>query len=292
MKPRTFNYHRPDSLEEALGLLAQHADEAKVLAGGQSLLPMLNFRLASPAHLLDINRIAALGGLAYDNDALAIGAIVRQRAVENTPDVALSYPLLRSALTQVAHLQIRNRGTVCGSLAHADASAELPAVMVTLGASMVALSARAKREIPAEEFFEFHLGTALAADELLAEVRLPPPPAGSYGTFVEVARRAGDFALVGAAVQATISDDGVVRALRIACTGVAPTPLLVPDAAAVALGSNLSDSVLLEVDQAVRRVLDPPGDVHASASYRKVVAGTIVRRALAALRDEAAASHG
>lgn len=286
MKPRPFAYHAPNTLEEVLGLLTTHAEEAKILAGGQSLVPMLNFRLASPAHLIDINGVAGLDGFSVGTDGMSIGATVRQRSVERSAEVAAGYPVLSEALGQVAHVQVRNRGTVCGSLAHADASAELPAVMLALDAEMVARSAHGERRIAAADFFEFHLGTALAPDELLTEVRVPPVTGRVGGTFVEVARRAGDFALVGAAVHVERADDGRVSRARIVCSGVAPVPQPLAEAAQLAMGSDLGDALLLEIDQLVRRSLDPPGDVHASASYRKVVAGTLVRRALAKIRDE------
>ena len=291
MKPGLFTYHRPSTVEEAVALLAEHGDEAKVLAGGQSLLPMLNFRLARPAHLIDINRVAGLDALHFTEAEMRIGATVRQRTVERAPDVVVSYPLLARALPQVAHLQIRNRGTVCGSLAHADAAAELPAVMVTLGATIVARSPRGERLIPAEHFFEFHLGTALAADELLTEVRVPAPTTLSSGTFIEVARRAGDFALVGAAVQATYGEGGSLSALRIACSGVAPVPFALDEAARLGVGAPLSDELLIEIQEATRRAVDPPDDVHAPASYRRSVAGAVVRRALEGLRAEMEAAR-
>jgi aerobic carbon-monoxide dehydrogenase medium subunit len=285
VKPRSFTYHRPERLSEATALLAEHAEDAKILAGGQSLLPMLNFRLASPAHLVDVNRISAIGRIEVTDSGVAIGAGVRQRSVELSPDIALGYPLITSALRQVAHLQIRNRGTVCGSLAHADAAAELPAVMVALGAQLVARSSAGQRLIPAADFFEFHLGTALRADELLVEVRVPAPPAGSQGCFVELARRRGDFALVGVAAQVHFDTDGRVNDASLVFSGVAPTPLPLPLAAEIAIGSTLEDELLAEVQEAVRRALDPPGDVHASGAYRRQVAGTLARRALASLRD-------
>jgi carbon-monoxide dehydrogenase medium subunit len=253
---------------------------------------MLNFRLASPAHLVDINRVEGLDKLEFSKDAMRIGATVRQRAVELAPDAALSYPLVARALPQVAHLQIRNRGTICGSLAHADAAAEMPTVMVALGATMVARSARGERLIPAASFFEFHLGTALQADELLVEVRLPAPVGRATGTFVEIARRAGDFALVGAAVQVAFGEVGEVSDLRVVCSGVAPVPFAIEGAAQLVVGNELRDELLIELQQLVGRSLDPPEDVHASAAYRRAVAGTLVRRALEQLRAEMEQDNG
>jgi carbon-monoxide dehydrogenase medium subunit len=291
VKPRYFEYHRPTSIDEVLELLSEYGDEAKILAGGQSLIPMLNFRIASPAHLIDINSVTELDQLNLTPRGVQIGATSRQRTVENAPEIALSYPLVRRALVQVAHPQIRNRGTFCGSVAHADASAELPSVVLALDAQIIARSSRGERTISAEEFFEFHLVTALASDELLFEVKLPPLAAGSNGTYVEIARRAGDFALAGVAVQAVIDESGTVESLRMACSGVGPVPQLLEEAAQLAIGSDLSDELLLEIDSIVRTTIDPPDDVHASANYRRVVTGTVVRRALKQLRDEARTSH-
>lgn len=291
MKPRPFCYHAPRTLETALALLAEHGDEAKVLAGGQSLIPMLNFRLASPAHLVDITRVAGLDHLKLEANEFRLGATLRQRALETAPDAAVSFPIVPEALRHVAHFQIRNRGTIGGSLAHADAAAELPAVMVALGAQMRVASLRATRMVAAREFFRFHLATILEADELLVEVVLPLQAVSTEGTFVEVARHTGDFALVGSAVQTAFGDSGRVSDCQIVCCGVAPVPFELPEAATICIGSDLSDPVLAEVEQAVRMGLDPPSDIHASGSYRRQVGGALVRRALAAIRSRRD-SHG
>lgn len=291
MKPRDFVYHRPASVSEILELLDEFGDDAKILAGGQSLIPMLNFRIASPGHLIDINNVPGLDNLSLGDDGLRLGATVRQRTVENSPEVVLSYPIMSRALLQVAHPQIRNRGTICGSVAHADSSAELPSVMVVLGAELVARSHRGDRTISVDEFFEFHLGTALKSDEFLAEIRLPRLARRAFGTFVEVARRTGDFALVGVAAQVTIDDDGRVTDSRIACSGVSQVPLLLAEVAQLTIGTDLRDDLLMEIDHMVRGMIDPPDDVHASTAYRRVVAGAIVRRALTQLRDEARSAH-
>src|SRR5262244_4012527 len=200
MKPPRFQYHDPAAVGEALALLAEHGDGAKVLAGGQSLMPMLNFRLARPAHLVDVNRIAALAALAVAADGgLVLGALVRQRALERSALIRERCPLVAQALPLVGHPQIRARGTLGGSLAHADPAAELPAVMVALGARLTLESARGRRTVAADDFFVAALATALAPDELLTAIALPPWPARTGSSVQEVAVRRGDFALGGVA---------------------------------------------------------------------------------------------
>ncbi|MBV9282921.1 MAG: FAD binding domain-containing protein, partial [Chloroflexi bacterium] len=198
MKPPPFTYHAPRSLDEALALLARHGDEAKVLAGGQSLIPLLNFRLARPAHLVDVTRIPDLASIQRKGDALVIWAAARQAALERSSEVAMGWPILLEAVRYVGHPQIRNLGTVGGSVAHADPAAELPAVLSLLDARFHVRSARGPRQIAAEDFFLTYFTTALEADELLVEIEAPPVDRGTGHAFVEFARRDGDFALGGA----------------------------------------------------------------------------------------------
>ena len=197
MKPPRFDYHAPASIDDAVALLARYGGDAKVLAGGQSLMPMLNFRLARPAALVDVNRIAALAYVREDNGTVAFGAMTRQRTIEFSPVVARRLPLLLEATRWVGHLPIRSRGTIGGSIAHADPSAEYPAVLTALDGEVVAQGPRGRRTLKAEELFETYLTTRLAPDELLVEVRLPATPAGAGHAFEEFARRHGDFAIVG-----------------------------------------------------------------------------------------------
>src|ERR1700694_1242907 len=227
MKPPPFVYHRPGTLDEALDLLGEYGDEAKVLAGGQSLLPLLSLRLAHPAHLVDINRIdGKLSQVAQQDGGLPIGALVRQRAAESSPVVRAGCPLLAEALPLIGHTQIRNRGTVCGSLAHADPASELPAVALALDAQMVAQSrARGTRVIAADAFFRGYLTTALEPDELLMEFRMAAWPAGMGWSFQEVARRHGDFALVGVAAALRLDMAGTCQDVRLAAIGAGPGPL-------------------------------------------------------------------
>ena len=284
MKPPRFDYHAPLSLDEALELRSAFADDSVVLAGGQSLIPLLSMRLAMPGTVIDIGRIEALAGIAADNGTLALGAMARQRAAERSALVQEACPLLRQALLHVAHPTIRNRGTVGGSIAHADPAAELPAVATALDAQLVARSIRGERTIAAADFFLGPLTTALEPDELLVEVQLPRAAPRSGSAFVEVARRHGDFALVGAAASVTLAGDGTIAEARLAFTGVGGTPVRARDAE-----SALADRA--EIDEASRVAaehLEPATDIHASASYRKRVAAVVARRAL----TQAAAAAG
>lgn len=264
MKPAPFDYVAPTSLEEALELRSRFAGESAVLAGGQSLVPSLNLRLARTAVVIDVNGIEELRGLREDGGTLVIGATTRQRAVERDPR---AWPLLRQALPYVAHPAIRTRGTIGGSIAHADPAAELPAVVALHEGSVVAQSVRGTRTIPAVAFFTGWLTNALEPDELLTEVRLPPLPAGAETAFLELSRRHGDFALVGVAVAATPSE------VRIALTGVDGAPVV-----------RRFEEGTPEIGREVAASLDPPSDLHANADYRRRVAAVLVERALAQVR--------
>jgi len=281
MKPAPFAYHRPGSVDEALALLAQHGGDAKPLAGGQSLIPAMNFRLARPAVLVDLNRLTTLAGIRGGADSLRIGAMTRQRAVERDATVARDAPLLAEALPHIAHPQIRTRGTVGGSLAHADPAAELPAVMVALGATFDLHSPRGKRSVPAEAFYTGLFTTALTADELLAEIAIPPRTPRSGSAFLEVARRHGDYALAGVAAVLTLDDAGRCREARIALLSVGDGPVLAIKAAKAITGEKpTADAIQEAADAAASKDVDPPGDIHASAAYRRQLVGVLVRRAL------------
>src|SRR6184192_127038 len=281
MKPAPFDYFAPATLDEALALLAEHGGDAKPLAGGQSLLPAMNFGLARPAVLVDLNRISELAYVRAES-GVAIGAMTRQRVVERSDVVARAAPLLAEALPSIAHPQIRNRGTVGGSLAHADPAAELPAVMLALDARLEARSRSGTRTIPATAFFTGLFGTALMPDELLVEIALPPLPPGSGTAFVEVARRHGDYALVGAAVVVTLDERGRCRDARIALLSVGGGPVLAAEAMKLCVGESPSDEMLrATAEVAATRDIDPPSDIHASAAYRRRLAAVLTRRALA-----------
>jgi carbon-monoxide dehydrogenase medium subunit len=280
VKPPKFDYMAPTSVEEALAILAQHGDQAKVLAGGQSLVPLLNFRLARPVHLVDLNEIPGLDWIRVEAGRLVIGAMTRQRAVETSPLVMAHCPLLAEAMPQVGHVQIRNRGTVGGSLAHADPAAELPAVIAALDGELVLRGAGGQRVLRPEQFFVSYFSTAAEPTELLVEVRLPAMPPRTGTAFLEVSRRHGDFALVGVAATVTVDDAGVCTGCALVLTGVGPTPVVARDAARVLVGTRPTVEELDEVGRRVSEAVSPESDLHASREYRKHVAGVLTRRAL------------
>lgn len=277
MKPAPFAYAAPDTLDDAVALVRRYGQDGKVLAGGQSLVPLLNMRLARPAVLVDLNRVAALDYIKNGNE-VRIGAMTRQRTAELSPLVRQKLPLLAEALRYVGHPQIRNRGTVGGSIAHADPSAELPAVLAALDGTIVLQSARGTRTLRPDTFFLTYLTTAMAPDELLIEVRLPAHE--HLGTaFLEVARRHGDFALAGVAVVLEMNG-GRARSVRMAFTGVGPVPVRIEDAEAAVTDTPLTEASFAEVARIVSARLDPDSDIHATAAYRKRVAGVLAERAL------------
>jgi CO/xanthine dehydrogenase FAD-binding subunit len=280
MKPPPFDYMDPRSLDDAVGLLAEHGDEGKILAGGQSLVPLLNFRLAQPSVIVDVNRVVELSYLRRSNGRLRIGAMCRQTRLEQSPVAREGWGLLGDALALVAHPQIRNRGTVGGSAAHADPAAELPVAFSALEARFTARSSRGERVLDADEFFVTHLTTALEPDELLVEVEVPPVAEGTGHAFTEYSRRHGDFALGGAAVLYTKNGDGSCTDARIAMLGAADTPLRAREAEAALRGQKLDDDVAAEAAKLAARDIEPTGDIHGSSSYRKRLIEAMVRRAL------------
>jgi carbon-monoxide dehydrogenase medium subunit len=280
VKPPPFAYDSPETVDETLALLAEHGDDAKVLAGGQSLIPLLALRLARPARLIDVGRLTELQSVST-NGVTRIGAGVRQRVAERSPDLLAAQPLLARALPLIGHVPIRNRGTIGGSVAHADPAAELPAVALLAEATMVARRAGgATREIPADQFFDGFFTTALAPDELLVEVRLPAWPTGAGVSFQEVARRHGDFALVGAGAVVVRDGDGRVTDARLAFTGVASTPVRSASAEAAMQGQAPTADVIGAAAEVAAQDIDPSGDVHATAAYRRHVATVLARRVL------------
>ncbi len=282
MKPAPFRYFAPQTLDEALSLLAEHGYDAKALAGGQSLVPAMNFRLAQPAVLVDLNRIPELAFVqAADDGGLRIGAMTRQRTLERDPLVEARAPLIHAAMPHIAHAQIRNRGTIGGSLAHADPAAELPAVALALDASFRLRSQRGERWVAASEFFVSLFTTALEPDELLVEVALPPPLPRTGWAIQEVARRHGDYALVGVATALTLDEAGRCRQARIALLSVGDGPVLAKKAAALLAGERPTPDLITTVAETVARdEIDPASDIHASAAYRRHLAKVLTRRAL------------
>jgi aerobic carbon-monoxide dehydrogenase medium subunit len=279
VKPPAFEYVAVASADEAVAELAQHGDAAKLLAGGQSLMPILNLRLAAPARLVDLNRVAALASIQERAGGIAIGAMTRQRAVEKSALVAARLPLLTDALPWVGHSTIRNRGTLGGSLAHADPAGELPAVALCLDALFTVRDARKQRTIGAREFFTGYLTTALAPSELLTEVWFPALPTGSGSAWLEVARRHGDYALAGVAAVVTLNG-GVVREARLALTGVDAVPVRATAAEQLLAGAPLSAQSMAAAAEEVRRQVEPHTDIHATAAYRRHLAGVLTVRAL------------
>ena len=281
MRPPPFSYADPSTVDEALGLLAEHGDDAEILAGGQSLVPLLNFRLARPTVIVDINRIADLAHIEQRNGALEIGALTRHRAVEQSSLVREACPLLSEAIVHVGHVQIRNRGTVGGSLAHADPAAELAAVVTALGGSLRLRSASGERSLAPGDFFVSNLMTAIEPDEMLVAVELPAWPAGTATCFSEFSRRQGDFALAGAGAVITIGGDGRVERAGLALMGVGDRPF---DGAAIAnellCGEKPSEAAAHAVAERVQSSVDPFSDIHAPADYRRHLAGVVTRRAL------------
>lgn len=291
MKPPAFDYFAPQSLDEALALLAEHGDAGKVLAGGQSLVPMLNFRLVSPSCLIDINRIDTLAGISRTDGELVIGALTRTRALETSGDVARACPLVREVVPNIAHFQIRNRGTIGGSLSHADPAAELPATVVALDACLVLRSKRGERVVKAGEFFKGYLTTCLDPDELLTQIRLPVQPPSSGYAFMEVARRHGDFALVGVAATLSIDADDRCTAASIALTGVHDTPFRAGSATEILKGTILDDKHIEDAAQATAASLAPQSDIHASSEYRTHTAQVLTARVLAKAVERARAAR-
>ncbi|MDQ3875352.1 MAG: FAD binding domain-containing protein [Actinomycetota bacterium] len=279
VKPPPFEYDAPTSLDEALALLAAHGDEVKVLAGGQSLLPLLNFRLVRPARLLDLNRVAELAYLRSDDGRLRIGSMVRSRTLERSREAGNS-PLLQEAVGYSGHPQIRNRGTVGGSCAHADPAAELPCALLALDARLRLRSLRAERVVHADEFFVSTFTTALRPDELLVEVEVPAQQRRTGTAFLEHARVHGDFALAGAAAVVTVGDDGVVERAALSLLGVADRPVRRADAERALAGRPFGADGAREAAAVAVAGLEPLSDLRASGAYRNALAQELVRRAV------------
>lgn len=278
MKPPPFRYSSPTTVAEAVALLVEHADDdPRVLAGGQSLVPLMNFRLAQPGRLVDLRRVAGLDLIRHDGDVLVIGAMVRQAVAERSPEVALAAPLLAEALGNVAHPPIRNSGTVVGSIAHADPAAELPAVALAMDADMTAVGPRGERRIPAAEFFQGPFTTALEPDEILTEVRFPASAGGH--AFAEFARTHGNFAIAGVAALLTVTDGRTSRA-AIAASGVGHTPLRLHPAEQALVGAAADPAAVAAAVEAGTDGLHPAGDLHAGTETRLDIARACLRAAI------------
>jgi CO/xanthine dehydrogenase FAD-binding subunit len=288
MKPAPFKYIAATSVDQALTLKAEFGDDARFLAGGQSLVPMLNFRVAQPKVLIDLNLLSQLSDIVCENSAsLRVGALTRYCTLERDQHIARTAPLVREALPHIAHPQIRSRGTLGGNLAHADPASELPAIVVALGGRLRAQSIRGDRWIEARDFFKAPLTTALRADEMLIEVQLPAPAKRSGSCFMEVARRRGDFALMGAAVVLTLGVFGRCNDVRIVLCGAGDTPTDVSDAASGLIGHSMDMAGIDQVAASVQKSVDPPGNVHASKAFQRHLAGVLVKRALGVAAERA-----
>ncbi len=282
MKPAPFKYYAPNTVEAALTHLTQHGYDAKVLAGGQSLIPTMNFRLAQPAVLVDLNPIESLNYIQPGSDGgLRIGAMTRQAQLERSPLVAERAPLLAEAMPHIAHPQIRSRGTIGGSLVHADPAAELPAVSLVLNGRFTLQGPKGQRQLAAEDFFLGLFTTALELDELLVEVALPPMPPRSGWAFVETARRHGDFALAGVAALVTLDNAGQCADARLAFLSVGDGAALAQNAASALRGQTPNaDAIAAAAEIAAAKDIDPTGDIHASADFRRHLTKVLTRRAL------------
>jgi carbon-monoxide dehydrogenase medium subunit len=281
MKPAPFEYVAPASLEEALAVMAEHGSEAKLLAGGQSLVPVMNFRLAQPTLIVDLNRLTALGEVRRENGAMRLGAMVRHRTLEFDETIAAALPLLHETMPYIAHPQIRNRGTLGGSLVHAAPAAELPVIAVVLNGRFHLQSQSHSRWVNARDFFTGLFTTALEAEEILTEVELPVLPARTGYAFVELARRHGDYAQAGVAVTVQLDEAGVCQAARLVYLNVGEVPMVAAATADSLRGQLLNDDTIkAAAEMATQNEIEPTSDVHATAAYKRHLAKVLTMRAL------------
>jgi carbon-monoxide dehydrogenase medium subunit len=286
VKAPPFIYHRPESLEEALALLAEHGDDAKVLAGGQSLIPLMALRMGRPEQVVDIGRIPGLADITVDdNGALGLGALVRHEQAKTSPTVAEHAPLVAQTMPWVAHRAIRTQGTVLGSIAHGDPAAEMPAVVLATQATLTATSTAGERTITANDFFQGYLDTALRSDEILTNVTFPAWPANAVGSVTEVARRHGDYALVGLVTKLEITD-GIITDAALSFLGASSTAIRVPVAEEMLIDLAPGDEAFEAAAKVVSSELNPPSDIHGSTAYRKHLAGVLTKRGLVAATSQ------
>lgn len=288
MKPPKFQYWDPRGVDDVVKFLGDHGDEAKVLAGGQSLMPVLAMRLARPDYLVDLNRVEGLDYIREESGSLRIGALTRQDTVRRSEAVESVAPLVWKAIPYIGHTAIRYRGTVGGSVVHADPSAELPAVMLALDAEFVVRGRRGERVVPAREFFVTYFTTAVGTDELLTEIRVPRTPAGAGTSIQELARRHGDFALSGIAAVIEGSGTKIERA-RLCAFGVDEVPVRLDEVERLIGGQEVTDDLLVEAGKRAAASVQPESDIHASGDYRRDMTDVLTRRALREALDEAGA---
>ncbi|MFM1650662.1 FAD binding domain-containing protein [Brevibacillus sp. B_LB10_24] len=280
MKPAVFDYYSPQTVHEALLLLEQHGFEAKILAGGQSLIPTMNMRLASPKVLIDLGRIGDLESIRLTEEEIRIGGMTRQYLIEQSPEVARDCPMLAEGIKLIGHPQIRSRGTVGGSLVHADPTAELPVILCTLGGAVTLASLDGERVVPAEEFFLTYLTTAIEPNEILVAVQIPRIQAGSGHAIEEFALRKGDFAIVLAAAAVTLDEAGKIAAASLGLGGVDGAPVKLDQVTDALLGLEPDSRLIQECCEQIRDIVEPEADIHASAEYRRDLSVTLSRRAL------------
>jgi CO/xanthine dehydrogenase FAD-binding subunit len=291
MKPAPFKYVAATSLEHALALKAEHGDDAKFLAGGQSLIPTMNFRLARPAVLIDINEIKDLGGIRSSGGTTRVGPLTRYRALERDATFAQAFRLIGEALPHIAHPQIRNRGTIGGNLSHADPASELPAIALALRARFRVQAAKQERWIEAADFFVGALTTDLQSDEMLVEIELPLMKPRTGSCFMEIARRRGDFAIAGVAAMTTLGERGECTDVRLTFCGLGETPVDASPAADALIGNVPTEDAVRDVAASVQAMIDPAGNVHATADYQRHIADVLTERALQTAYQRAHDGH-
>jgi aerobic carbon-monoxide dehydrogenase medium subunit len=287
MIPPSFEYFRPGTVPEAIALLQQHGEDAKILSGGQSLIPMMKLRLARPGYLIDINRIQGLSHIKEEGGYLKIGGLTREAELEASPLVQSKYPLLLDTTSVIADPQVRNLATVGGNLAHGDPANDHPATMIALGAQVVATGAKGERVIPIEDFFVSLFTTALRPDEILTEIRVPVPPARSGGAYFKLERKVGDFATAAVAVQLTLDDKGSVQKVGIGLTNVGATPIKARSAEDFLRGKKLDDGNIAQAAQLAAKDAQPSADLRGPAEYKRGLVQELTRRALSRARERA-----
>jgi len=281
MKPAPFEYFIPDSIEQALELLREHGDDAKILAGGQSLVPAMNFRIHQPAVLIDLNRVPGFGYIREDGNVICVGAMTRERQLEFDDLIAKQAPLLHETVPFIAHPQIRNRGTIGGSLVNADPAAELPVLMLALDARLKARSTSGERWVDAQEFFVGMFTTALEADEILVEIELPVMPPHTGWSFMEVAPRAGDYALMGVATLVSLDEDGRSKGAKLVYLNAGDGPVDAKEAVESLEGEQLNDSLIESAARiASESEITPFGNVHASPEFQRHLANVLTKKTL------------
>jgi carbon-monoxide dehydrogenase medium subunit len=290
MKPALFEYSAPKTVREAVALLSADPG-AMVLAGGQSLVPAMNLRLASPTRLVDIQHVAGLSGISIEPDKIVVRAMTRHRELELSDAVYRANPIIREAMAHVAHIPIRNRGTVVGSLCHADAAAEMPMVLVLTGGSVVAEGPAGRRIIPADDFFQFHMTTSRTPGELIVEAHFPVLPTGAGAAFGEFTRRHGDYAIAAVGAIVAFAEDGRANRVALAACGVASRPIRLGKAEAVLAGSRLGPDDLAAAGEAAKEAVTAADDMHATTSYRRRVVATLVRRMVEKAAQRATRGH-